>query len=107
PYDRVLDVLKQINSKNTLKKAGDLCFERNDYEKALDYYSQISHNAGMRKCAEKFNELGKREEAQSVYVRMADNYMKTANTEAVSKLAIDNVNAMNYELAAKIYDKAG
>lgn len=105
--EKAIDLYKQIGSKNSLRKAGDLSFAKNDYEKALDFYSMIDYTEGMRKCADKFNEVGKTSEAQNVYVKMAESYMKFANTDAVEKLATDNVNAMNYQLAAKIYDKAG
>lgn len=105
--DKAIDVLVLIGSKNALKKAGDLSFAKNLYEKALDFYKQANYTEGMRKCAEKFNELGKIAEAQNVYVKITENYRNTGNTDAIEKLATDNVNAMNYELASKIYDKAG
>ena len=38
---------------------------------------------------------------------MVETYTKTANTDAIEKLATENVNVMNYYLASRIYDKAG
>ena len=54
-----------------------------------------------------FYSLGQESEAQNIFLKMVDNYTKTANTDAIEKLATENVNVMNYGLAARIYDKAG
>src|SRR6202007_1981437 len=42
-----------------------------------------------------------------IFIKMVENYAKTANTEAIEKLAHENVSVMNYGFAARIYDKAG
>jgi tetratricopeptide (TPR) repeat protein len=89
------------------KKAGDLAWDSKQYAKAYDAYSAGDVTEGMRKCADMFYSLGQVSEAQNIYVKMAESYSKTANTEAIERLAMENVNLMNYGLAAKIYDKAG
>lgn len=89
------------------KKAGDLCFDMKQYTKAYEYYSMGDETEGLRKVADKFYELGQETEAQNIFVKMVENYTKTANTEAIEKLGNENVNNMNYGLASRIYDKAG
>ena len=89
------------------KKAGDLAWENKQYLKAYDAYSSGEITEGMRKCAEQFYKLGQETEAQNIYLKMVETYTKTANTEAIEKLAKENVDVMNYGFAARIYDKAG
>jgi len=89
------------------KKAGDLAWGAKQYAKAYDAYSAGEITEGMRKCADKFYSLGQESEAQNIYLKMVESYTKTANTDAIEKLATENVNVMNYGFAARIYDKAG
>jgi hypothetical protein len=89
------------------KKAGDLAWESKQYAKAYDAYSTGEITEGMRKCADMFYSLGQESEAQNIFLKMVENYAKTANTEAIEKLAHENVAVMNYGFAARIYDKAG
>jgi tetratricopeptide (TPR) repeat protein len=89
------------------KKAGDLAWDSKQYAKAYDAYSAGEITEGMRKCADMFYSLGQESEAQNIYIKMVESYTKTANTDAIEKLATENVNVMNYGLAARIYDKAG
>jgi hypothetical protein len=89
------------------KKAGDLAWDSKQYAKAYDAYSSGDVTEGMRKCADMFYSLGQESEAQNIYIKMVETYSKTANTDAIEKLATENVNLMNYGLAARIYDKAG
>jgi len=104
---QAVDVLKRIGSKSALEKAGDICYERKQFDKAYECYATADVTRGLEKIADKYNEIGKTDEAANIYVKMAESYMKTANTEAVEKLGTDNVKAMNYSLASRIYDKAG
>ena len=89
------------------KKAGDLAWGSKQYAKAYDAYSAGEVTEGMRKCADMFYSLGQESEAQNIYIKMVESYTKTANTDAIEKLATENVNVMNYYLASRIYDKAG
>lgn len=104
---KAVDILKKIGTKAALKKAGDLCFDKKQYDRAYDCYSIASLTEGLRKTADKYNEIGKTSEAANVYIKLAESYMKTANTDAVEKLGRENVQAMNYDLASKIFDRAG
>jgi hypothetical protein len=99
-----VDIYKRIGM---FKKAGDMAYDMHQYTKAYDNYSSGEVTEGLRKCADVFYSLGMETEAQNIYVKMVENYAKTANTEAIEKLATENVNLMNYGLAARIYDKAG
>jgi tetratricopeptide (TPR) repeat protein len=89
------------------KKAGDLAWDNKQYVRAYDAYSAGEVTDGMRKCADMFYDLGQESEAQNIYIKMVEAYAKTANTEAIEKLASENVKQMNFGLASKIYDKAG
>jgi len=89
------------------KKAGDLAWDSKQYAKAYDAYSAGEITDGMRKCADMFFSLGQESEAQNIYIKMVESYTKTANTDAIEKLATENVRLMNFGLAARIYDKAG
>lgn len=102
-----VDVMKRIGSYASLKKAGDYLFKTNQFDRAYDCYTTGNISEGLRKTADKYNTMGKQEEAANIYVKIAENYMKTANTEAVEKLGKENVEAMNFSLASRIYDKAG
>ncbi|MFN8278362.1 MAG: hypothetical protein U0T84_12840 [Chitinophagales bacterium] len=101
---QAVDLYKRIGMN---KKAGDLCFDMKQYTKAYEYYSAADDPEGLRKVADKFFELGQETESQNIFVKMVENYTKTANTEAIEKLGKENVNNMNYSLASRIYDKAG
>jgi hypothetical protein len=62
---------------------------------------------GLRKVAEVFYDMGQVAESENIFVKMVENYTKTANTEAIEKLGTENVKSMNFGLAARNYDKAG
>lgn len=102
-----IDILKRIGSKSALEKAGNICYDRKQFDRAYECYSNGDITAGLEKIADKYNEVGRTTEAGNIYVKIAENYMKTANTDAVEKLGTDNVKAMNFSLASRIYDKAG
>lgn len=89
------------------KKAGDLAWESKQYTKAYEAYSAGDVTEGLRKSADMFYSLGQESEAQNIFIKMVENYSKTANTDAIERLATENVNVMNYGFAARIYDKAG
>lgn len=100
-------VLQRIGSPSALKKGGDYLFKSKQYDRAYLCYVAGNHTQDLKRVAEVYNQIGKTEEAGNIYVKIAENYMKTANTEAVEKLAQSNVDAMNFSLASRIYDKAG
>jgi tetratricopeptide (TPR) repeat protein len=89
------------------KKQGNICYDRKQFDRAYECYSNGDITAGLEKIADKYNEVGRTTEAGNIYVKIAENYMKTANTDAVEKLGTENVKAMNFSLASRIYDKAG
>ncbi len=102
-----IDVLKRIGTKSALEKAGNICYDRKQFDRAYECYSNGDVTSGLEKIADKYNEVGRTTEAGNIYVKIAENYMKTANTDAVEKLGTENVKAMNFSLASRIYDKAG
>lgn len=102
-----VDLYRRVNTPSALKRAGDLCFEKKQYTKAYEAYSAGDVTEGLRKVAEVFYDMGQVAESENIFVKMVENYTKTANTEAIEKLGTENVKSMNFGLAARIYDKAG
>jgi hypothetical protein len=102
-----VEIYKRIGSKNALINGGDLAFNQKQFPTAYLMYSKAQYAPGLKKCAEKMFDLGQEEEANNIYVEMVTAYMKTAQTEEVEKLGKQNVAKMNYNLASRIYDKAG
>jgi hypothetical protein len=89
------------------KKAGDIYYNRNEFQKAIEAYLSQGVEEGIQKYADYLYAENRSEEADNLIVRLGDAYSEQKNDDAVEKLAARTMNKGSYALAAKLYDKAG
>jgi hypothetical protein len=89
------------------KKAGDIYYDRQEFQKAIDAYLTQGVEEGIQKYADYLYHENRSEEADNLIVRLGDAYSEQKNDDAVEKLAARTMNKGSYGLAAKLYDKAG
>jgi hypothetical protein len=89
------------------KKAGDIYYDRNEFQKAIDAYLSGGVEEGIQKYADYLYAENRSEEADNLIIRLGDAYSEQKNDDAVEKLAARTMNKGSYALAAKLYDKAG
>ncbi len=89
------------------KKAGDIYYKRNEFQKAIDAYLSGGVEEGILKYANYLYSENRTEDADNLIMRLGDTYAEKKNDEANEKLAASTMNKGSYALAAKLYDKAG
>lgn len=89
------------------KKAGDIYFSKNDYTKAFDAYYAGNITSGLKKYAEQLMAEGKTTEAEQMFGKVAEAYLKKEDKASVVKMGEEQVAKSNYALAAALYDQAG
>jgi hypothetical protein len=89
------------------KKAGDIYYARNEFQKAIEAYLSGGVAEGIQKYADYLYSENRSEEADNLIVRLGDAYSDKKNDEAIEKLAAATMNKGSYLLASKLYDKAG
>lgn len=87
--------------------AGDIYFAKKDYEKAFDAYYNGKVTSGLKKYADQLQKDGQKEQAEQMYVKVAEAYIEKEDRATVVKMADEQVKKSNYGLAATFYDKAG
>jgi hypothetical protein len=89
------------------KKAGDIYYARNEFQKAIEAYLSGGVEEGIQKYADYLYSENRNDEADNLIMRLGDAYSEKKNDDAVEKLAARTMNKGSYALAAKLYDKAG
>ncbi|HLP19557.1 MAG TPA: hypothetical protein VK174_04620 [Chitinophagales bacterium] len=89
------------------KKAGDIYYRRNEYQKAIDAYLSGGVEEGITKYADYLYSENRSEDADNLLMRLGDVYTEKKNEDATEKLAASVMNKGSYVLASKLYDKAG
>lgn len=89
------------------QKAGDIFFNRKEYQRAIDAYLAGNVVEGIKKYAAYLYAEDRDEEADNLFLKLAEIYAEKHNDDDLEKLAKEVQEKGSYELAAKIYDKAG
>lgn len=97
----------KLKSSEGAKKAGDIYYNRKEFQKAIDAYMSGDVEEGIQKYANYLYSENRSEEADNLIVRLADSYIEKKNDEATEKLAANVMAKGSYLLASKLYDKAG
>ncbi|MBX2902337.1 MAG: hypothetical protein KF872_02185 [Chitinophagales bacterium] len=97
----------QVKNEAGYQAAGDIYFSKKNYEKAFDAYYTGNITSGLKKYADELASQGKAEEAQQMYVKVAEAYINKDDKATVIKMAEEQVKKSNFSLAATFFDKAG
>lgn len=89
------------------EKAGNIYYDRKEYQKAIDAYMAGSVTQGVKKYADLLYSQHRDEEADNLIVQLAGAYAEKRNEEALDKLAQEVQDKGSYALATKIFEKAG
>ncbi len=97
----------KLKNREGAKKAGDIYYSRNEFQKAIDAYLSGGVEEGIQKYADYLYSEHRNEEADNLIMRLGDAYTEKKNDEATEKLAASLMSKGSYLLASKLYDKAG
>lgn len=97
----------KLKTRDGAKKAGDIYYNRNEFQKAIEAYLSGGVAEGIQKYAEYLYNDNRAEEADNLIMRLGDAYTEKKNDEATEKLAAETAAKGSYLLASKLYDKAG
>jgi hypothetical protein len=97
----------KLKTPEAAKKAGDIYYNRNEFQKAIDAYLSGGVAEGIQKYADYLYAEHRDEEADNLIVRLGDANAEKKNDEANEKLAAETMKKGSYLLASKLYDKAG
>jgi tetratricopeptide (TPR) repeat protein len=97
----------RLKTREGYKKAGDIYYNRNEFQKAIDAYLAGGIGEGIKKYAEFLYSEHRDEEADNLMLKLADAFSEKKDDEALEALAAETQKKGSYALAAKLYDKAG
>jgi hypothetical protein len=97
----------KLKTPEAAKKAGDIYYARNEFQKAIDAYLSGGVEEGITKYADYLYSEHRNEDADNLIMRLGDTYAEKKNDDANEKLAASVMNKGSYLLASKLYDKAG
>ena len=97
----------KLKSKEGAKKAGDIYYNRSEFQKAIEAYLSGGVAEGIQKYADYLYNDNRAEEADNLIMRLGDAYTEKKNDDATEKLAAETAGKGSYLLASKLYDKAG
>jgi hypothetical protein len=97
----------QLKNEVGYQAAGDIYFSKKNYDKAFDAYYAGNITSGLKKYADELAAQGKLEEAQQMYVKVAEAYINKDDRASVIKMAEEQVKKSNFALASTFFDKAG
>jgi hypothetical protein len=104
---KAAETFLKLKSTEGYKKAGDIYFDRKEYQKASDAYLAGNVAEGIKKYANYLYSQNRNEEADNFYVKLAEIYADKKDDELLEKLATECQGKGSYRLASRIYDKAG
>ncbi len=105
--DKAAEVYIKTKTPEGYKKAGDIYFDRKEYQKAIEAYQSGNSADGIKKYADYLYSQNRNEEGDNLYVKIAEIYATLKDDEALEKLANECQQKGSYNLASRIYDKAG
>ncbi|HWB64968.1 MAG TPA: hypothetical protein VG603_15730 [Chitinophagales bacterium] len=105
--DKAAEVYIKLKSPEGYEKGGDIYFDRKEYQKAIDAYLAGSVTSGIKKYADYLYTQHRNEEADNLYIKLGEIMGTKKDDNALEKLAGECMKKGSYDLAARIYDKAG
>jgi hypothetical protein len=105
--DKAAEVYAKMKNKEGYKKAGDIYYNRKEYQKAIDAYLAGGVGEGIQKYADYLYSENRDEEADNLTLKLADAYSEKKDDDGMEALGKRVMSKGSYALAAKIYDKAG
>jgi hypothetical protein len=105
--EKAAETYLKLKTPEGAKKAGDIYYNRNEFQKAIEAYLSGGVEEGIQKYADYLYSENRSDEADNLIMRLGDAYSEKKNDDAVEKLAARTMNKGSYALAAKLYDKAG
>jgi hypothetical protein len=102
---KAAEAYSKMKTTEGYKMAGDIHFDKKDYGKAFEYYNLGGVTDGFKKYADAMFDLGKIQEANNMYDRVADTLKQKGNGEELKNMANGAVAKNNYALAGKIFEK--
>lgn len=101
------EIYLKMKNADGYKKGGDIYYARKEYGKAIEAYIAGANVEGIQKYADYLYAEHRGEEADALYMRLADAMSDNKDDEGLEKLAAKIMNKGSYALAAKLYEKAG
>ncbi len=105
--DKAAEVYLKVKTPTAYQKAGDIYFNKKEYQKAIDAYQAGNDIDGLKKYADYLYSQNRNEEADNLYVKVAEIMSTKKDDSALEKLANECEKKGSYNLASRIYDKAG
>ncbi len=105
--DKAAEVYLKMKTKEGYKKGGDIYYNRKEFQKAIDAYLAGGIGEGIQKYADYLYAENRGEEADNLILKLADSYSEKKDDDGLEALAKRVMGKGSYDLAAKIYDKAG
>ncbi len=97
----------RMKTKEGFAKAGDIYYNRNEFQKAIEAYLKGGVGEGIQKYADYLYAEQRNEEADNLILQLADALTEKKDDEGLEKLAAQTQAKGSYLLASKLYDKAG
>jgi len=104
--DKAAETYLKLKTPEGAKSAGDIYYNRQEYQKAIEAYLSGGVSEGIHKYADYLYGDNRNEEADALIMKLADAYVEKKN-DGLEKLASEVMAKGDYAMAAKIYDKAG
>ena len=104
---KAAETYMKLKSKEGAQKAGDIYYNRGEFQKAIDSYLSGGVAEGIQKYADYLYNDNRAEEADNLIMRLGEVYFLNKNDEGTEKLAAETMGKGSYLLASKLYDKAG
>lgn len=89
------------------QKGGDIYYNRKEYQKAIEAYTEGGVAEGVQKYANYLYAEHRDEDADNLIVQLAEKLAEKKKDDELEKLAKEVQSKGSYGLSAKIYDKAG
>jgi len=105
--DKAAEVYMKIKTPTGYKKAGDIYFNKKEYQKAIEAYQAGNVSEGLKKYADFLYTQNRNDEADNFYVKVAEIMATDKDDAALEKLGSEVTAKGRYDLAGRIYDKAG
>lgn len=104
---KAAEAYARMKNRDGYKKAGDIYYNRKEYQKAIDAYLAGGVGEGIQKYADMLYAEHRDEEADALILKLADAYSEKKDEDALEKLGKGIYDKGSYKLASQIYDKAG
>lgn len=105
--DKAAEIYMKLKTPEGYGKAGDIYYNRKEYQKASDAYLAGNNAEGIRKYADYLYSQHRNEEGDNMFVKLAKIYNNQKDMDALEKLANECTAKGSYALASRIYDQAG